>query len=1084
MRDVEEKRAKRSKQQQQLHDDMLSAIFKSVFEDTVPDSAVGIYSSGEKDRMGCSVPKLIDFRSLPVPVQDNLMRAEILPTMWPRCRISGHERMFHYCLMTVTRRQMLQEAVSHSLSNAAIENMYPSVRDQEHREWINSIMQSPDGPPNAVDQLIYSAFECAVSILRAAGSAVVHIGGINPYQLDLFLFKDMGINGILSKFISRMNDPDIGGYVNYNLPEPVATWYGSFYTDYMTYLNIADLDSVLAALVSSPGSQITIQFIALALEKAEEQARDSGLTLNEFLENRTIADIVDQFTQEENCEWLTGNDFFMGNNGYFAPIREVSEGSHDVTMAETVSSDVLMTDAEVTMAQGDAQDTAATLDESGATVQSATSQETAGLSSSSASAQRTVLGAEAPPGLLLAIEDIKPDEFYQASDQIRSALQNLPEQIQNQEETQLAAWVHSTDGYSNDLWTDMEYARKACDRTGAQIHFAIYPMRFGPEHPHMKNYTRVAIPGLLPYLDDYIMGAHDPYVEDFHWSMDDNRHTESKSPELTEVDVPNLLLFAPKEVINRVRTQATSSSEPAMRRDLRGSRNFGQAEIKRHRQGLKVEELSSTDVLDVTVFNLGNLARQSVQRQAEPRMLRLIMNQTSHIMMLVEGTSLAVNQWDEKLRAENWTLGSSDDHHHWVGVRTASAGTSATPLIDNCGSHHQKIWYAIFDVKLADGKQVWKGGQNFYRVMVVHINHLVARTACRSCRINFADLLVLCAHFQVDLMGGDFNAFSYRYYRTGSQQIAASLQDSSLAVMLRRFDEGINSKRDHIANHPEYRFKSDLYMAYHDEHIDEYRLMREPIMEEVTDAARESTKIPRLQRALQELDENFDVIGLINFNWDHTVIRSPSHQLSGRKIPEPKSTIIKNKYAVRYLAGQEKMCRLSGMAQKITPELLQLRQRDHDMHKVLKVALQPWPTLAGKEALIDFGLYRYVRESYFRADYFCKDKHEDVVHRRKLRKTAVDSADQAGGGSVAPVAAMDRFFYEMKRPRTIADLNYGLVTGSSSSLTSSALGALPSGSEGVVLRSRFSVMGSEAGYTETVDGDYSDFELAYGVYRQ
>ena len=136
-------------------------------------------------------------------------------------------------------------------------------------------------------------------------------------QLDLFLFKDMGIGGILAKFISRMNDPDVGGYVNYNLPEPVATWYGSFYTDYMTYLDIANLDSVLAAQVASPGSQVTIQFIALALEKAEEQAGDSGLTLNEFLENRTIADIVDQFTQEENCEWLTGNDFFMGNNGYF-----------------------------------------------------------------------------------------------------------------------------------------------------------------------------------------------------------------------------------------------------------------------------------------------------------------------------------------------------------------------------------------------------------------------------------------------------------------------------------------------------------------------------------------------------------------------------------------------------------------------------------------------------------------------------------------------------------------------------------------------------------------------------------------------
>ena len=183
-------------------------------------------------------------------------------------------------------------------------------------------------------------------------------------------------------------------------------------------------------------------------------------------------------------------------------------------------------------------------------------------------------------GLLLAIEDIKPDEYYKASGQIRSALQNLPEQIQNQEETQLATWVHSTDGYSSEnLWIDYEYARKACDRTGARIHFAIYPLSFGPDYPHKKDYTSVAIPGLLPYLDDYIMGAHDPFVEDFHWSMDDNRHTESKSPELTEGDVPNLLLFADREVINRVRTQATSSAEPAVRRDLRGSRTFGRGKL-------------------------------------------------------------------------------------------------------------------------------------------------------------------------------------------------------------------------------------------------------------------------------------------------------------------------------------------------------------------------------------------------------------------------------------------------------------------------------------------------------------------------
>ena len=129
MREVEEKRTKRTEDQQRLHDAMLSAIFKSVFEDTVPDR--------EKDRMGCDIPKVIEFRSLPVGVQDNLMRAEILPTMWPRYRISGYERMFHYCLMTVTRRQMLKEASCHNLTSAGIENMYPSAIDKKHRDWIN-----------------------------------------------------------------------------------------------------------------------------------------------------------------------------------------------------------------------------------------------------------------------------------------------------------------------------------------------------------------------------------------------------------------------------------------------------------------------------------------------------------------------------------------------------------------------------------------------------------------------------------------------------------------------------------------------------------------------------------------------------------------------------------------------------------------------------------------------------------------------------------------------------------------------------------------------------------------------------------
>ena len=59
MREVEEKRAKRTSDEQQLHDATLAAIFKS-------ENHVGIYSSGKKDRMGCEIPKVIDFRALPV----------------------------------------------------------------------------------------------------------------------------------------------------------------------------------------------------------------------------------------------------------------------------------------------------------------------------------------------------------------------------------------------------------------------------------------------------------------------------------------------------------------------------------------------------------------------------------------------------------------------------------------------------------------------------------------------------------------------------------------------------------------------------------------------------------------------------------------------------------------------------------------------------------------------------------------------------------------------------------------------------------------------------------------------------------
>ena len=164
--------------------------------------------------------------------------------------------------------------------------------------------------------------------------------------------------------------------------------------------------------------------------------------------------------------------------------------------------------------------------------------------------------------------------------------------------------------------------------------------------------------------------------------------------------------------------------------------------------------------------------------------------------------------------------------------------------------------------------------------------------------------------------------------------------------------------------------------------------------------------------------------------------------------------------------------------------MLQLRHRDQDMHRVLNVALQPWPTLAGLNALTEFGVKHVVLDSYFRADYFCRYHHEDHEYRHKLGKTAVDRAAREGSGTIAPIVNMDKFFYEKKQPRTTADLNYRLVTGSSSSLS---LGQhwrhCRRAQKASVLRSRFSLF-LEVRQVTLRDGDHSDFGLAFGVYRQ
>ena len=154
------------------------------------------------------------------------------------------------------------------------------------------------------------------------------------------------------------------------------------------------------------------------------------------------------------------------------------------------------------------------------------------------------------------------------------------------------------------------------------------------------------------------------------------------------------------------------------------------------------------------------------------------------------------------------------------------------------------------------------------------------------------------------------------------------------------------------------------------------------------------------------------------------------------------------------------------------------------MHRVLKVALQPWPTLVGMKSLFNYTIEYKVGQTYFRADRFCRYQRENIADRRAIRQNALDRASGSSDGQVIPGHECESFIYKRPSPRTLAQLKPDFVAGSSSSLSRSSLSTLLSEDRGVTLRSRFSVEGSEADYPDTVDGDYSDFGDAYGIYRR
>ena len=75
---------------------------------------------------------------------------------------------------------MVAEATCHNLTPGALENMYPPSVDLRYRSsWIYDLFHVTGGHSGPVQQLVISAYECAVSILTSAGADCIGVAQFN-----------------------------------------------------------------------------------------------------------------------------------------------------------------------------------------------------------------------------------------------------------------------------------------------------------------------------------------------------------------------------------------------------------------------------------------------------------------------------------------------------------------------------------------------------------------------------------------------------------------------------------------------------------------------------------------------------------------------------------------------------------------------------------------------------------------------------------------------------------------------------------------------------------------------------------------
>ena len=79
------------------------------------------------------------------------------------------------------------------------------------------------------------------------------------------------------------------------------------------------------------------------------------------------------------------------------------------------------------------------------------------------------------------------------------------------------------------------------------------------------------------------------------------------------------------------------------------------------------------------------------------------------------------------------------------------------------------VWYLIVDIHHGvddHGERISRSGQEVTRVCVYHVDNGMATSAVGRVRSQLVNMFIVCLYYQVEILGGDTNASSYRYYRT------------------------------------------------------------------------------------------------------------------------------------------------------------------------------------------------------------------------------------------------------------------------------------------------------------------------------